>query len=561
MFAKQALAYQNMPNKLEYELINLIDEMRKKYPNLLNDILDEEYKEIKSHHRDKIVITVLGSTKASKSSLINFLLEDEICPTGNQAATARLTKITYGEQIRLTLINTSKNKSKSYLFDDKKKLLEKATELIILKNEDRKGRLCEDEVLIELPIEELKGVELWDVPGFDENPIINKRINEILKDTDLILAVLAQQESLRLTAIDFIKPCLITQDKNKSVTKICFIISQIDKYKPDNQSKQTKEEFLQDLYDKIRKELPINFQENDYKLSDQFITMCSNPRHSLKDYLECRENFIEKSCHWFNIALNGVTRHRTNILLKSIKEFSNYENIFRQQIRYERTREIFNKRFVPFSQELTDKVNEQLNELHLFMKQSIEDIVTECRNLFYKYESLEKIEEYIQRQLTTTFKEMLTIKTPEIIQMISNMSNNFSYTIELKPPEIQLLKDVLNDTLTKDHYRNIIEQYQHTSPYHLSSYLTRIFHALSETLKGTLNIPRGDFGKIRQAFEKFTRRENYVEESTMQSITDVVNEVLDTISFELQQKTENILKDILDNQLNRMYQQIEKKPQ
>jgi predicted GTPase len=562
MFAKQALAYQNMPKKLESEIINLIDGMRHKYPNLLNDILDEEYKEIKNNHRHKIVITVLGSTKSSKSSLINFLLEDEICPTGNQAATARLTKITYGKQICLTLINLSRNKSEIFLFNNTKELLEKAKQIIILKSEDRKSKLCEDEVLIELPIDELKGVELWDIPGFDENHVINNRINEILKDTNLILAVLAQHESLRQTSIDFIKPCL-KQDENthRQVTKICFIISQIDKFKPDLHSKETKDTFLQHIYDKICQELPTNFQRIDYKLSDQFIPMCSNPVHSINDYLECREQFIEKSCQWFNNALHGLTIDRTELLLKSIKEFSNYENIFRQQMRYERTRQIFNKRFSTFSHELTEKVNKKLNEIQLIMKQSIKDIVINCRDLFYDGESLENIEKYIQNRLTEIFKEMLKMKNPEIIEMISKMFINFSNTLELKAPEIEILKQVLNDTLTRDYYSNIIEQYHHTSPYHLSAYLTRIFQALSETLKATINISAGDLGRIREAFGKFTGREKYVEEKTMDSITNLLDEILDIISDKLQQKTEKTLKDILDKQLNLIHKQTEKKVQ
>jgi len=113
-FAKQALKYKDMPIKLELDLIHLIDNMREKHPHILDDILKDEYEEIKSHHRENIVITVLGSTKASKSSFINFILENNICPTGNQAATARLTRIIYGEKIRLTVCG---NEPEFYLFD------------------------------------------------------------------------------------------------------------------------------------------------------------------------------------------------------------------------------------------------------------------------------------------------------------------------------------------------------------------------------------------------------------------------------------------------------------
>ena len=118
------------------------------------------------------------------------------------------------------------------------------------------------------------------------------------------------------------------------------------------------------------------------------------------------------------------------------------------------------------------------------------------------------------------------------------MSIEFSNTIELKPPEIQILKQVLNETLNKDYHSNIIGQYHHTSPYHLSAYLTRIYHALSETLKATIKISYGDFGEIRKACHQFIGREKYVEDRTMNSISELVNEVLDIISDRLQQQTE-----------------------
>ncbi|CAF1342869.1 unnamed protein product, partial [Didymodactylos carnosus] len=562
-FAILALEYINIPKNLECELINLIDEMRREYPTLLDDILDKEYKEIKNNRREKVVITVLGSTKASKSSLINFLLQDQICPTGNQEATARLTKITYRQRICLTLKSSTINPSESTVFNNTKELLEKAKELIILKSEARKSRLCEDEILIELPIDELKNVELWDVPGFDENPIINDRVKEILKDTDLILAVIAQHESLRQTAIDFIRPCLEQNDtmdnksKSKPVTKICFIISQIDKFASDGQSKESKDEFLQHIYDKIRQDLNIDFHDIDYKLSNQFIPMCSNHLHSVKHYLDCREQFIKKSYQWFNDALRDETYRRLNKLLESIKEFSNYDDIFRQQARYARMKTIFNRRFSMFSKQLTKNVREQLNEIYLIMKQSIDGLVEECLELYNKSEKSEKIEEYIQDQLIRKFSQVLKSKKPEIERLISKMFVYFSNAIELKPPEVQILKQVLDGILTKNSYESIITRYQHTSPYHLFTYLKGMCRALSDTLRATLKITHGDCETSGQECQKFVRRAKYVEEKTMKSITNLVNDVLETIFYNLRTEVEKTLSELLARQLKQVHTKID----
>ncbi|CAF1431420.1 unnamed protein product [Rotaria sp. Silwood1] len=178
MFAVQALKYKKIATDLDERLIGLIDEMRLEYPTILDNILAEEYKEIKKK-RAKIIIAVFGSTKSSKSSFVNFLLQVEVCPTGNQAATARLTKITYGSRLRLSLTSSTGIEKETTVFNDTRELLQKAKELIILKNDARKSKLCEDIVEIELPISELKNVELWDTPGFDENMIIDERTSRI----------------------------------------------------------------------------------------------------------------------------------------------------------------------------------------------------------------------------------------------------------------------------------------------------------------------------------------------------------------------------------------------
>ena len=77
MFANQALKYILDLRKLEDELIDLIDTMRYEPSVVLNDILQTEYKQIKKNRGEKIVISILGSVKSAKSSLINFLLQHE----------------------------------------------------------------------------------------------------------------------------------------------------------------------------------------------------------------------------------------------------------------------------------------------------------------------------------------------------------------------------------------------------------------------------------------------------------------------------------------------------
>lgn len=560
-FARKARIFKDLPKNSQIELINLIQRMKAKYPHSLADILDDEYQQIQKIDRDNFVITVIGNAKASKSSLINYLLDLQVCPTGNQPTTARLTKVTYGPQLMISLVKSSDESIEKYTFNNQCELFEKTKELIILKNEQRKSNLCEDIVVIELPIDELKHVELWDVPGYDENRVINQRIEEILKKTDLILAVLAQQETLRQTTIDLIKPCLNQQNNRRSVTKICFIISQIDRFYADIQTHESRDVCLQKFYDRICDELPANFPRISYQDSNQFIPMCTSYRFNPQDYLECRENFLFKSSEWFQQALHCLIRQRTDFFLKTIQQFSHYDNLVRQNVRFNRTKDIFNQRFQMFSRQLTEKINEQFTQINLQLKQAIEDIVQIAKKLFYQSESLETIENYIQTEIFNAFRQILTDQNPDLINQIAQLSTHFSNTIELKPPEIQILKQVLRETLDNDYYSDIIVQYHHTSPYHLSAYFSTIAGALSDTLKATLSLPLGDVEKLKLAYGKFRRRGTFVEEKTLNSLTNLAQELMEILTEKLEQSTEKTLQTILKNQLNRISNDINNKAQ
>ncbi|CAF3950873.1 unnamed protein product [Rotaria sp. Silwood1] len=564
MFAVQALKYKKIATDLDERLIGLIDEMRLEYPTILDNILAEEYKEIKKK-RAKIIIAVFGSTKSSKSSFVNFLLQVEVCPTGNQAATARLTKITYGSRLRLSLTSSTGIEKETTVFNDTRELLQKAKELIILKNDARKSKLCEDIVEIELPISELKNVELWDTPGFDENMIIDERVKIILKDTDLALFVIPQQDSLRQTTIDFIKPYLKQNDtmddesKRKPITKICFIIGQIDKHKPDAQSEESKYTFLKQIEDKIRRELEINFHNTDDKLSNQLIPMCTSHLHSVEDYLECREQFIKKSNQWFHDAVRDEAYHHLNKLLRSIKEFSNYDNIFRQQARYKRMETIFDEQFSTFSERLKIDVNDKLDEVYSTLKKSIDQLVQECLVMYKHSEKFGKIEQYIRSELIKKFDEILEVKNPEMLEMIEKMFIKFSNPIELKRPDIQILKQVLDDVFKNDSYQYIIEKYQHTSPYDLSTYLKGMYRSLANMLFTTTKIKLGDCSESRETCQRLVKREKFVEENTINSITNLINDVRNNISDNLSNKVKKMLNELLYKHLIQIHKKIEEK--
>ncbi|CAF3869703.1 unnamed protein product [Rotaria sordida] len=170
----------------------------------VNDALNTEYDALK-YSRKKIVLAVLGCAKSAKSSFINYLLEEKIYPVDTLSATARVTRIIYGSQWKVYLEGEQGEE-----INDIDSLYRKAIELIVLKGDDRNDETkCKMKVIIELPIKQLKNVELWDLPGLNENPVLDGIVSTILSDVDLVFALLPINGGVLSDFLNNIKKCLI----------------------------------------------------------------------------------------------------------------------------------------------------------------------------------------------------------------------------------------------------------------------------------------------------------------------------------------------------------------
>jgi hypothetical protein len=577
-FAGEALGSLNTLKHLQNELINLIEQIRLKNPMQLGTFLDDRYQAIKQNHQD-IVVTLLGCLKSSKSSLIDFLLEDQICPTDNTEATARLTKIIYGQQIRLSLISSVGEKQDLGEFNNTRELLKKATELIKLKGEDRKSELCKDEVIIELPIDELKNVQLWDIPGFDENSLIDERIKEILNDTDLIFAVMPQNDGVKQSFIDFVKPYLkqnhnmYNKESDKSINNqrkamICFLISRIDEFKPDQQTFKTQDDILQHIYDQLEHKLDINLSDtnvnNDdddysYKRSCKFVPICSDPRYSLKHYLECRQQFIEKSCKWFEIGLKNIIYDRLDYLLKTLHELFYYDDICRIFDRCVYVEKIFEKRYQEFMGKLKNTLEVEVNDVHSIVLNSVDELVSQCTKFDKENREAQYIEEYVKNQITIKFNDALANKQVQIKQQIIKMFKSFSNSFNFGPENAQILDEVLSEALSENPYKVKMGQYQHKVLNTKFNYMKRIARAMLDSVLGILPFANSEY--YHSSSCTFVSPQGYTKYQIQTSIKNLVDEIIASIKNELHDKTIQTLEKVLTEYCDRIIGSIQAKKQ
>ncbi|CAF0809730.1 unnamed protein product [Didymodactylos carnosus] len=273
-------------------------------------------------------------------------------------------------------------------------LLEEATKLIKLQAEDR-SKKCGDEIIIEIPVEELRDIESWDIPGFDENMVIDRRLNEIIKDPDVIFGLipnrnyeLTQQQSFAATSeeeVDHQKIKLIENEECESL--VCFLITTTDKFTIDKQTKKSKSEVVQNLFNKLKSQLKVKLVD-DATASNRFIPMCTHYTFSVKDYLESRLSFIEKSTTWFDLAVKLITSYRLDYLIQSLHILLDYDDFNRMRKRYEKLQNMLNPNGL--KRQLYDQIAIEMELIH---KKIVEiDISTLIIGEFYAQLDLNPID-------------------------------------------------------------------------------------------------------------------------------------------------------------------------
>ena len=147
--------------------------------------------------------------------------------------------------------------------NDVDSLYRKAAELIVLEGDDRHDEVkCKKTVIVELPINQLENIELWDLPGLQENPVIDKIVSTILHDVDLVFALLPIDGEVLFDFLQNIKKCLTdncsasglineTYENDRDIARfqrqVCFVITKIDSVPSISEKDKTRDDILHKL--------------------------------------------------------------------------------------------------------------------------------------------------------------------------------------------------------------------------------------------------------------------------------------------------------------------------
>lgn len=177
-------------------------------------------------------VAVVGSFNAGKSSFINHFLQNEICPTNIRPTTSVVTRFVYGSMQKILIQEPPEKKYRKIDHIEYKRRVQEAQELTT------------DQIMhftIVLPNDALKGLELMDTPGFNnqKNPSDGTITESIIPEIDVFL-YLSDINNGELPGSDKKKLELL---KSKAPdTRILLVLNKADS-KPPEKTHKIKAEF------------------------------------------------------------------------------------------------------------------------------------------------------------------------------------------------------------------------------------------------------------------------------------------------------------------------------
>ncbi|CAF1114344.1 unnamed protein product [Adineta steineri] len=472
-FAFKAIHNLDILSGCENELLRLIEKLRNHY-GVIN-VLGTQYDSIRNPRR-KIVLCVAGGLKSGKSSFINYLVESDVCPVGICATTARLTKITYGEKLSVKLESIDGNVKEEYGIDNPEQLKEITKKLVALEGSAREDDLCKDIVTIQLNRKELEYIELWDIPGFDENEYLNSIIEDILKETNIIFILQSFGEGVHKTIVDLFRSCT---DKHGYQPQVCFVVTKIDQVTTN--PKENVEDALDNTFHQITEKFQLEIG-NDWKSSPFFIPLCTSPKHNLTDFLDSYKQFTNKLPLFFRPAVRNIALNRLKYLTETIHELFDYDDIDRSIQRDEKLSNMLTIHLAELHAQIEKELKEPFTQIHLTVSRKF-STNTECDN-----------DENIQRALLDEIENELSVKREQIQKGVSNCVNELYRKLGENPALTAVIVSLGKRTLYSNAYQAVIGQYRKEDHsllrsaklYHAASFLTNI----SEWAPNSANLKR-----------------------------------------------------------------------
>ena len=451
-------------SECENKLLKLIETLRDKYD--VRSVLDPQYISIRNSRR-KFVLAVTGGLKSGKSSFINYLLGLDVCPMGICATTARLTKITYGQPELVKLESITGEEKEKYEIQNSGEWKEITERLIALEGSAREGQLCEDIVTIQLNRKELEYIELWDIPGFDENSSLNSIIEDILKKTDIIFILQPLQEGVRKTVVDLFRSCT----KNPEFKpQVCFIVTKIDQVTTNPNAENCVEEGLDQIFSAITARFQLEIG-TDRKSSPFFIPLCTIPEY-LKDFLDSYKQFTEKSKLFLKNAVCNITLDRLKYLIDTIHELFDYGDIDRSIRRHENLSKVLTVYDADLQAQIEAELKGPLIQIHQAISRKFSTITESA------------YDENIQRALTCEIENQLAVKREQIQNSVTKCVKEYYRKLGENPALTAVILSLEKRALYGDPYQAVIGQYR--KEHHVLSNSTESYR----TIRAIANISR-----------------------------------------------------------------------
>lgn len=182
-------------------------------------------------------IAVLAPFNFGKSTLINALLGNEIMPTKMVRTTGTVIKVRYGE----TVTTTVTLQSGEVIETSDTEILKKFAVL------DRKGQRREDVVSVEVthPHNLLKdGIELFDLPGTNDQEAQNSLVRDQLLKVDLIIQVLNARQPFTLWEQETLRQWL----DGRGIKTVVFVLNRLNEL--DN--RKDRDEVFEEVYSNVQ---------------------------------------------------------------------------------------------------------------------------------------------------------------------------------------------------------------------------------------------------------------------------------------------------------------------
>lgn len=342
-------------------------------------------------------VAVVGNFSAGKSTFINSLIQDEICPVADKSTTSSVTTFTFAHQKAFSVIDKTGEK-KEISFEDYNKMIQHGNE---------KNTTGNSHFYVEGPWGFVRDISLLDTPGFERG---EDAFTESIGGDDAVTEEVIKKDADVLFWVMDINTGTITKDQKERIERLkretnntisIYVVLNKSDYKTSNSRQNILEGIKNEIGHLIKDVILYNSKEQDedqltlHKVLSRVKTSVNNQSLSYQEAWELKfsssvggrgglkfhysdngneSNFLHKE--EYNMSIGRIsTRIEVQEMLKEIgtnnKEFS-YHNFERELAAYNKRKQNLNYISAKVEKEM-DKLWESsfIPKLDLFIEEQV----------------------------------------------------------------------------------------------------------------------------------------------------------------------------------------------